>query len=100
MRRKARLVAQGFSQVPGIDYFDTFAPVAKLASIRTILAIATQLDLELEQIDIKGAYLNGELEPGEVIYMRHPPGYKPPNAGAKVLKLRKTLYGLKQSGQR
>ena len=69
MQRKARLVAQGFSQVPGINYFNMFAPVAKLVSIQTILAIATQLDLELEQIDIKGAYLNGELEPGKVIYM-------------------------------
>ena len=77
-----------------------FTPVAKLVSIQTILAITTQLDLELKQIDIKGAYLNGELELGEVIYMQHPPGYKPPNTGAKVLKLHKILYGLKQSGQR
>src|SRR6266571_1199208 len=58
---KARLVAQGFSQVPGIDYFDTFAPVARLALIRSVLAIAADLDMELHQIDIKGTYLNGEL---------------------------------------
>ncbi|KZV84359.1 reverse transcriptase, partial [Exidia glandulosa HHB12029] len=51
-RHKARLVAQGFSQVPGVDYFDTFAPVAKLASIRVVLAMAARLDLELHQIDI------------------------------------------------
>ena len=69
MQRKARLVAQGFSQVPGIDYFDTFASVAKLVSIWTILAIVTQFDLKLKQIDIKGVYLNGELELGKVIYM-------------------------------
>ena len=69
MQRKARLVAQGFSQVLGINYFDTFTPVAKLVSIQTILAIVTQLDLELKQIDIKGAYLNGELELSKVIYM-------------------------------
>ena len=100
IRRKARLVAQGFSQVPGVDYFDTFAPVAKLASIRTVLAIAAQSDMEMEQIDIKGAYLNGELEDGEVIYMQHPPGYQPMGAEGKVLRLRKTLYGLKQSGRR
>ena len=81
MQRKAKLVAQGFSQVLGIDYFDTFVPVAKLVSIQTILAIATQLDLELEQIDIKGAYLNGELELSEVIYIQHPPGYKLLNTG-------------------
>ena len=100
IQRKARLVTQGFSQVPGIDYFNTFVPVAKLASIQTILAIVTQLDLELKQIDIKGAYLNGELELGKVIYIQHPLDYKPLNVGAKVLKLHKTLYRLKQSGQR
>ena len=58
---KAHLVAQGFSQVPSVDYFDTFAPVAKLASIQSVLAIAAAENLELHQIDIKGAYLNGEL---------------------------------------
>ena len=97
MQRKAKLVAQGFSQVPGIDYFDTFALIVKLVLIQTILAIVTQLDLELKQIDIKGAYLNGELEPGKVIYMQHSPGYKLLNTGAQVLKLCKTLYELKQS---
>lgn len=100
VRRKARLVAQGFSQVPGVDYFDTYAPVAKLASIRTILAIAARYDLALHQVDIKSAYLNGELEEDEVIYMKHAPGYKPPNSGTRVLRLVKTLYGLKQSGRR
>ena len=61
---KARLVAQGFSQVLGVDYFDTFAPVAKLASIRTALAIAAVNDMEAHQIDIKGAYLNGKTHSG------------------------------------
>jgi hypothetical protein len=69
IRYKARLVAQGFSQVEGVDYFDTYAPVAKLASIRTILALAARNDLELHQVDIKGAYLNGELTDDEIIYM-------------------------------
>ncbi|TFY50793.1 hypothetical protein EVG20_g11324 [Dentipellis fragilis] len=100
VRHKARLVAQGFSQVPGVDYFDTYAPVAKLPSMRTVLALATQQDLELHQIDIKGAYLNGELTADEVIYMKHPPGYTPADAEGRVLRLRKTLYGLKQSGRR
>ena len=52
---------QGFSQVPGVNYFDTFAPVARLASIRMVLAIAAMQNLKIPQIDIKGAYLNGEL---------------------------------------
>jgi len=99
-RRKARLVAQGFSQVEGVDYFDTYAPVAKLASFRTILALAARLDLELHQIDIKGAYLNGELTNDEVIFMRQPPGFPYPNSSGKVLHLQKTIYGLKQSGRR
>ncbi|THH14812.1 hypothetical protein EW146_g5573 [Bondarzewia mesenterica] len=96
---KARLVAQGFSQIPGVDYFDTYAPVAKLASVRTVLAIANRNDMELHQVDIKGAYLNGDLTPAEVIYMRHPPGYAPTGSVGKVLRLKCTLYGLKQSGR-
>ncbi len=97
VRYKARLVAQGFSQVPGVDYFDTFAPVARLASIRTVLAFAAAENLETGQIDIKGAYLNGELTADETVYMRQPPGYQ---NGTTVCLLRKTLYGLKQSGRR
>ena len=72
---KARLVAQGFSQVPGVDYFDTFVPVARLASIHTVLAIAASENYEIHQIDIKGAYLNGELTEKEVLYMKQPLGY-------------------------
>ena len=100
VRYKARLVAQGFSQVPGVDYFDTFAPVARLASIRAVLAIAAVEDLEIHQIDIKGAYLNGILTSEENIYMRQPPGYSSPENPNKVCRLQKTLYGLKQSGRR
>ena len=101
---KARLVAQGFSQVPGVDYFDTFAPVACLASIRTVLAYmyAAAEDYETGQIDIKAAYLNGELTEDEVIFMKQAPGYE--EAGeegkVKVLRLWKSLYGLKQAGKR
>ena len=96
---KARLVAQGFSQIGGVDYDDTYAPVARLASSRAIIAMANRLGLELHQVDIKGAYLNGELNDNEVLYMQHPPGYKARDAGTRVLRLRKTLYGLKQSGR-
>jgi len=66
---KAHLVAQGFSQVPGVDYFDTFAPVAKLVSICAVLAIAAACNIEIHQIDIKGAFLNGKLTDNECIYM-------------------------------
>ena len=85
VRYKARLVAQGFSQVPGVDYFDTYAPVARLASIRTVLAFAAAEDLETGQIDIKGAYLNGELTDEEVIYMKQPPGYAEKGPDGKTL---------------
>jgi hypothetical protein len=97
---KACLVAQGFSQVEGINYFDTFAPVARLGSVHTILALAACLDLEIHQIDVKGAYLNGKLTDDERIFMRQPTGFPYPSSGSKVLHLIKTIYGLKQSGHR
>ena len=99
-RFKAWLVAQGFSMITGVNYDDTYAPVARLASSRAIIAMANQLGMLLHQVDIKGAYLNGELNENEVLYMHHPPGYKPRDAGNRVLRLKKTLYGLKQSGRR
>ena len=100
IRYKARLVAQGFSQIGGVDYDNTYVPVAKLASTCAIIAMANRLGMEMHQVDIKGAYLNGELSSNEVLYMQHPPGYKAPDAGTRVLRLIKTLYGLKQSGRR
>ena len=84
VRYKARLVAQ----------------VAKLASIQTVLAIAAARDFEIHQIDIKGAYLNGKLNQNEVIYMQQPPGSIDPKQPFSVCCLKKTLYGLKQSGRR
>ena len=69
-------MAQGFSQVPGVDYFDMSAPVARLALIRTVLVLAAAEDYKTGQIDIKAAYLNGELTSNEVIFMRQPPGYE------------------------
>ena len=82
---KARLVAQGFSQIRGVDYDDTYAPVAKLASSRAIIAMADCLHLILHQVDIKGAYLNGVLRDDEVLYLQHPPGYTAPDVGKRVL---------------
>jgi len=95
---KAHLITQGFLQVPGVDNFDIFAPVTKLAVICSILAMATAEDLESHQIDIKSAYLNGELMDQEVIYMQQPPQYHKSDSPHLICQLRKTLYGLKQSG--
>ena len=72
-RHKARLVAQGFSQKFGADYDETFCPVVRLESFRTIVALAVQNDLNLHQIDVTMAFLNGELE--EEVYMNQPPGF-------------------------
>jgi hypothetical protein len=94
LKYKARVVAQGFTQIEGVDYDEMFAPVAKLASLRTILALAAKLDLEIHQMDVKSAYLNGELK--EEIYMKPPPGFDVPDG--MVLKLVKALYGTKQGG--
>ena len=96
---KARLVACGFTQVYGVDYFNTFLPVAKLASFRTILAIAACNDWEIESFDFNGAYLNGELNENEEIYMQSLPGYDSPGL-TSVKRLHKSLYGLKQAGRR
>ncbi|KAF5374382.1 hypothetical protein D9758_004567 [Tetrapyrgos nigripes] len=97
---KSRLVAQGFSQQEGIDYYanDIFAPVARMSSTRFILALAASLDYETTQIDIKSAYLYGNVTDEETLYLRPPPGNLLPNLPeGYVLKLRKTLYGLKQA---
>ena len=71
---RARLVVQGFSQIPGVDFDETFAPIARMMSIRTVLALAARHDWEIHQVDVKSAYLYGELEEHEVIYMKPPPG--------------------------
>ena len=93
---KARLVAQGFSQVPGVDFEETYAPVGRTASLRIMLAIAAFMDLDIQQADVEGAYLNGTLDID--IYMRYPEGVER-SAGCDALKLNKALYGLKQSGR-
>jgi hypothetical protein len=93
-------VAQGFSQIGGVDYDDTYAPVAKMASSWAIIAMANKLRLVLHQLDIKGAYLNGVLNENEVLYMAHPLGYKASDAADRVLRLLKDIYGLKQAVHR
>ncbi len=72
---KAQLVARGFTQIYGVDYFSTYSPVTKLTSIRLILALAAHHDWDIESFDFDGAYLNGELQQNETIYMESPPGF-------------------------
>ena len=96
-RHKAHLVAKGCSQKAGLDYEETFSPVAKYTSIRSLLAIANQLNLEVHQMDISTAFLNAKLE--EKIYMSQPEGYVKEGKEELVCKLNKSIYGLKQSSQ-
>ena len=94
-RYKARLVAQGFSQRYGTDYDETFCPVVRLESLRTIIALAVQHGLKLHQVDVATAFLNGKLE--EDVYMRQPEGFVTKGQEHLVCKLKKSIYGLKQS---
>ena len=96
LKLRARLVANGQHQKYGLDYSETFAPTTNMSTIRVILTMAVRQNWEIHQVDIKSAYLNAELH--EDIYMRAPPGYLKPEDEGKVLKLRRSLYGLKQAG--
>jgi hypothetical protein len=95
VRNKSRLVAQGFSQKEGIDYEETFAPVARLEAIRILLAFSMAKGFKLHQMDVKSAFLNGVLE--EEVYVRQAPGFESKKYPHPVYKMRKTLYGLKQA---
>lgn len=94
-RYKARLVARRFSQVPGVDYLETFAPVVKLPTLRALCAISTYKDYELQMFDVKTTFLNGKLD--TEIYMQQPPSFIVKGKEDYVCKLIKTLYSLKQS---
>jgi hypothetical protein len=95
VRNKSRLVAQGSRQKEGIDYEETFAPVAHLEAIRILLAFSMAKGFRLYQMDVKSAFLNGFLE--EEDYVRQPPGFESVEFPHRVYKLRKASYGLKQA---
>ncbi|KAG8495920.1 hypothetical protein CXB51_007502 [Gossypium anomalum] len=95
IRYKARLVVKGYTQKEGIDYNEVFSPVVKHSSIQILLALVAQYDLELVQLDVKTAFLHGDLE--EQIYITQPDGFKVAGKENWVCKLTKSLYGLKQS---
>jgi len=94
---KARLVAKGFSQIYGVDYDETYSPVAAPKSIRVLLAIAAFYDYEIWQMDVKTAFLNGKLS--EDVYMTQPEGFVHPKNSNKVCKLERSIYGLKQASR-
>lgn len=96
-RYKARLVAQGYTQTYGIDYEEVFSPVARYSSIRTLLALANSHDLEIHQMDVTTAFLNGSLE--HDIYMKQPENFVDPEHPDHVCKLKRSIYGLKQSAR-
>nr|ABA97705.1 retrotransposon protein, putative, Ty1-copia subclass [Oryza sativa Japonica Group] len=94
---KARLVAKGFRQIQGVDYDETFSPVAMLKSIRIVLTIAAYFDYEIWQMDVKTALLNGNLD--EDVYMTQPKGFVDPQSAKKICKLQKSIYGLKKASR-
>jgi hypothetical protein len=88
-------VAKGYVQRPGIDFTEVFAPVARLESVRVLLAVAAQEGWEVHHMDVKSAFLNGDLQ--EEVYVEQPAGFVAQGAEHKVLKLKKALYGMRQA---
>jgi len=93
-RHKARLVIHGNIQVKGVDYNETFSPATKMVTVRTFLASAAAKNSQLHQMDVRNAFLHGDME--EEVYMKFPPGFEKQSSG-KVFRLRKSLYGLTQA---
>lgn len=97
VRYRARLVAKGFSQKPGVDYNETFSPVVRHSSLRLLFALSLKLDLEITHLDVKTAFLNGYLQ--EIVYMEQPECFVTKGNESKVCKLNRAIYGLKQSSR-
>jgi hypothetical protein len=93
VRNKARLVAQGFSQVEGLDFGETFALVSRPRAIRILLAFAASKGFKLYQMNVKSAFLNGVIQ--VEVFVRQPPGFENPMYPNRMYKLSKALYGLK-----
>jgi hypothetical protein len=96
---KARLVAKGFTQIYGVDYYETYAPVARLTSFRLLLALAARNGWAVDTFDFDSAYLNSKLGDDEVVYLEQPAGYETKDRGGWVWRLLKALYGLKQGAK-
>lgn len=97
IKRKARLVAQGFNQQQGVDFLEAYAPVAKHTTLKALLAVASEHKMKLKHLDVKTAYLNGHLN--EEVYMRQPPGFVERGKEGLVCRLHKSIYGLRQSAK-
>ncbi|GKA43546.1 retrovirus-related pol polyprotein from transposon TNT 1-94, partial [Tanacetum coccineum] len=95
LKNKARFVAQGFRQEEGIDFEESFTPVARIEAIRIFIANAAHKNMTIYQMDVKMAFLNGELK--EVVYVSQPEGFVDQDNPSHVYKLKKALYGLKQA---
>jgi transposase InsO family protein len=98
-RYKVRYVAKGYAQQYGVDYDKTTAPTARLESFRVVLHIAASLDWDLQQFDIKTAFLHGVLPPDETAYMEQPPGFEEPGKEDHVMQLQRSIYGMKQASR-
>lgn len=97
LKYKARLVAKGFTQKQGIDYNETFSPVVRYSSIRALLAVAAEYGMDIDHLDVKTAFLNGDLK--ETVYMEQPEAFNVKGEENKVYKLHKAIYGLKQASK-
>lgn len=94
-KHKARLVAKGYAQHEGVDFDEVFAPVARIETVRILLALATLKGWQVHHMDVKSAFLNGDLL--EEVCVQQPPGFVVKDGNGKVLKLKKALYGLRQA---
>ena len=92
-RLKAFLVAKGYTQTYGVDYAETFSPIAKISSVQILISLAANLGWQLFQLDVKNAFLNDDLK--EEVYMEQPPGFVAQGESRKVCRLHKAIYGLK-----